>query len=112
MARQQLVDAFGDGHRAGQVAEDEEGVDGSRGWLEATERSFDRRQLRPEDQLSVSMGIEERLLAEAVTREQEPAAAAVPDREREHAFQGVDQVWTEVLVEVNERFRVAARAQP
>ena len=50
---------------------------------------------------------EERLLAEAVAGEQEPLAARVPEREREHAVEVLDEAVAVLLVEVRERRRVA-----
>ena len=52
----------------------------------------------------------ERLDAEAIAREQQPPPRRVPDREREHAAEALDAVVAPLLVGVDDRFGVGARA--
>ena len=48
------------------------------------------------------LGVEQRLLPELVAREQQPAVAPVPEREREHPAQPLEHPLAEVLVQVHE----------
>ena len=68
--------------------------------------------LGAEPQGAVAMRVEQRLLAQPVAGDQQPAAPAVPEREGEHAAQPVDAVVAEVLVEVDDHLGVAAGAEP
>ena len=52
----------------------------------------------------------ERLDAQAIAREQQPPARRVPDREREHAAQVLDAGVAPLLVGVDDRLGVGARA--
>src|SRR5688500_8909046 len=54
------------------------------------------------------MGVEERLLPDAVAGHEQPAATAVPEREGEHAAQAVHAVIAQFLVEVDDHLRVAS----
>jgi hypothetical protein len=47
----------------------------------------------------------------AVAREEEPLAARVPDREREHPVEALDEGLAELLVEVDDHLAVRARAE-
>ena len=70
----------------------------------------DRLDLRPEQQPAAGYRPVERLDAEAIAREQQPAARGVPDGEGEHAAQVLDAGVAPLLVGVDDRFRVGARA--
>ena len=54
---------------------------------------------------------EQRLLAEAVARQQQAAAALVPEGEREHAVERVHELRAVLLVEVDEHLGVRAAAE-
>ena len=71
--------------------------------------SHDRVQLRGERQRSISLGIEQRLLAQAVTCEHEPPPPAVPHGKAEHPMQIVDELGPLLLVEVDDHLGVRAR---
>src|SRR5438093_6502466 len=70
-----------------------------------------RLDLRSKDQRSVDVGIDERLLAEAVPREDEPTLLLVPQSDREHAAEPIDEVQTPLVVRVREDLGVAARPE-
>src|SRR5215471_9974904 len=70
-----------------------------------------RPQLRREAQLSVDVPVVERLDPVGVTGEHETTTARVPDGGREHPAQALGEAGPVLLVEVDERFRVAARPQ-
>ena len=53
---------------------------------------------------------DERLLAEPIAREQQAAAAGVPERDREHAFEALDERWPMLFVEMRNHRCVAAAA--
>ena len=78
-----------------------------------------RCQLRGEADRAIPLAVEERLLADAVTGQQQLVAAAVPQCEREHPVQLADAVRSELLVEVDDDLGVtvggeamAVRPQP
>ena len=73
----------------------------------ACERAALRREREP---FVVSAQVE-RLDAEPVAREHQPAARGVPEREREHASQRRDEVGALLLIEVDDHLGVAARAE-
>ena len=54
------------------------------------------------------LGVEQRLLPEVIAREQQAAAAPVPDREGEHAAQPREHPLAVVLVQVDQHLGVAA----
>jgi hypothetical protein len=56
--------------------------------------------------------VEQRLLAQPVTRQQELAPPCVPERQREHAAQLGEQTDAVVLPEVHEHLDVRARPEP
>src|ERR1041384_1895444 len=66
---------------------------------------------RGEQQAPGGDGVVDRLLAHAVAREDEPAASAVPDAEREHAVDRLDDAGLALLVEVDDDFGVGARPE-
>src|SRR4029450_11434959 len=55
--------------------------------------------------------IEQRLFAEAVARDEQPAAGSIPDREDIHALESVDEVDPVLLVQVDENFGVRSRGE-
>jgi hypothetical protein len=70
-----------------------------------------RLQLRRERERAVrETRVQERLLADAVTGQDEPRAPGVPQREREHPMQPLDEARAVLLVEVRDHGRVAASA--
>ena len=69
--------------------------------------AHERAHLRGEREGAVAMRVEQRLLAEAVARDQQAPAAAVPEREGEHAVQVLHAVDPVLLVEVHDHLRVA-----
>ena len=70
-----------------------------------------RPQLRREAQLVAAVPVVERLDPVAVAREHEAAPPRVPDRDREHPAQPLGEAEPVLLVEVDERLGVAARAE-
>ena len=56
----------------------------------------------PNDERAVALGIVERLDADAIAREQQRAAAAVPERDAEHAAQVRERVLAPLLVGVDD----------
>src|SRR5205823_5444321 len=68
-------------------------------------------ELRGEAEGPVFLGVEERLLAEPVPRQEEAAPAAVPDAEGEHPAQAADALRSPLLVGVDDRLGVGARAE-
>ena len=70
-----------------------------------------RAHLRREGQRSVVERVEQRLLADAVARQQQLLAAPVPEREREHAVQVLDAGGAVLLVEVRDHLGVALRRE-
>ena len=53
------------------------------------------------------MSVVQRLDPEAIARQHESSLSAVPESDREHAAQAVDEAWTMLLVEMHQDFRVA-----
>ena len=93
--------------RMGDVLELEEGVD--RVEVDIARNlgiPEDRLRLRGEPEAAVAGGVEEGLLADPVARQQQTAAAAVPDGEREHAAQVIDAGVSVILVEVGDHLGV------
>src|SRR5829696_7478003 len=96
--RLKLANALDERARAGHVSEDEVGVHGRRVQLQVDgSPGQQRRQLGREPDLIAALDIEERLFSEAVTRDHESPLTLVPDSEREHALERMDELWTKVL---------------
>src|SRR5262245_371312 len=53
----------------------------------------------------------QRLFADTVARQEEPALAPIPDREGEHPAEPFDALFAFVLVKMDDGFGVTARAQ-
>jgi hypothetical protein len=70
-----------------------------------------RPQLRGEPERGRRGAVEQRLLANTVTREHQPPTLLVPEREREHTPQPLDALDPELLVEVHDHFGVGARGE-
>ena len=70
-----------------------------------------RLHLRAEGEPSRRLRVVERLDAHAVAREDEPAQAAVPEGDPEHAAQMAHELRPVLLVEVHDRLRIAVRAE-
>src|SRR3546814_4076961 len=70
-----------------------------------------RRQARCEAQRARRLREIERLDAEAVARQQDTAAVALPKRDREHAVQPVDEILAPGVIGLDEDFRVALRSE-
>jgi hypothetical protein len=87
--------------------EGEEGLEGVEVDLAARQRP----QLGREAQLAADVAVVERLDPVAVAGEHEAAASCVPDRGREHPAQPLGEAEAVLLVQVDERLGVAARAQ-
>ena len=71
----------------------------------------DRRDFGGEDERILPYGVEQRLLAEAVARQEELARLAVEDREGEHPVQPVDESPAPFLEAVDENFGVRMIAE-
>jgi hypothetical protein len=109
--RRQLLDAA-EGRAARHVLQGEVGVERSRIELARDAGEAEQRlHLRGERDRPVRQARpEERLLADAVAREDEPLAAGIPQREREHAAEPLDEVDAVLLVQVRDHRRVARAA--
>src|SRR5205085_4831690 len=70
-----------------------------------------RLDLRREHELPAALPVIERLLAEPVARDEEPAPARVPDGEREHAGERLDAALAVLLEEMHDRLGVAPRPE-
>ena len=70
-----------------------------------------RRQLGREQELAVALVDVERLLPEAVAREQQPPALGVPQGEGEHPLERRDERVAELLVQVRDNLGVGRRAE-
>ncbi len=106
------VDPAKSGPLAGDVLEREIRVECGEVRLAPQTRQLEQRlQLRRErERPVVEPRPDERLLAEPVAREHEPAAWAVPERDREHPLEALDEARPVFLVEVRDHRRVAAPA--
>jgi hypothetical protein len=71
-----------------------------------------RLELRGEGEMPAVVPVVERLDPEAVARHDQASLALVPDRDREHAPQILDEGRSALLVQVGHRFGVAAGAEP
>src|SRR6266511_4655657 len=78
-------------------------------WAEAPGNQ-DGLDLRREEQLPVRDGIVERLDPETVPRQEQPLALAVPEREGEHPLQPLHAALAFLLVEMEDRLRIALGA--
>src|SRR5947209_14555652 len=67
--------------------------------------------LRGEDDLAVDSGVEQRLLAGAVAREEQRLGAVVPDREGEHPVELLDRFDAVLEVEREDALDVRMRAE-
>ncbi len=105
-------DACECGVRRRHVAVGQIGVEGQRVGLPQHRRVLQNPlDLRGKMQPLGGQPVVEGLLAEAVARQQQPAAPRIPEGEREHAPQAVHQPVSLLLVEMHQHFRVAARAE-
>ena len=112
VAGRQLPHARHDRAGTRDVAEHEESIDRGRVELAQLRLSLkERRQFGGKQQLAVALVHEQRLLAEAVARQEQASAGLVPESEGEHALQRVDQRVAELLVQVHEHLGVAARGE-
>ena len=108
---QQLVDAAEQRLRAGDVARAEHlGQHRLVGLRLDQAAGEDRLDLRSEEQRVAGARPVERLDAEAIADQQQPALRRVPDREREHAAEAVHAVVAPLLVGVDDGFGVGLRA--
>src|SRR5262245_55354029 len=73
------------------------------------EERFDFRREREETIRSIS---EERFLAGPIARDGQAPTALVPDRKSKHPFELVNGGGALLLVQVDDRFRVALRSEP
>ncbi len=112
-ARLELLDALVERCRTRDVAVNEVGRHGVRiGFdrdVRMSEEGLDFRRERDEPVRTVD---EQRLLAGPIARDRQATVALVPDRQREHPVELVDGVGALLLVQVDDRFRVALRSEP
>ncbi len=112
MTAGQLANALEDRMWRGDVLECEVARETCGVQLARAERMLEQRlELRAEEKRAPDVRVVERLLPEAVSREQQPPLRLVPEREREHPVQPLDAAWTEVLVEVDDHLGVRARRE-
>ena len=112
VARRELADPREDGVGGGHVLEREVVLEGRPVELSRTGRVLEERlQLGAEQQRAVELGVVQRLLAEPVPCEQQAPPPRVPDGEGEHPVQALRAVDARLLVEMDERLRVAVRAE-
>ena len=108
-ARREFLNAAQDAERVGHVAEREVRVERFGVQPRAATPGVASRDFSSEPKTSVPSRRErvvERLLADAVARDEQLALARVPDREAEHAAQAFDARRAELLVGVDDRLRV------
>src|SRR5439155_17408170 len=67
----------------------------------------ERLRLRGEEEAVGRRGVAERLLAEAVARQDQATAASVPQRQAEHPVEEIDEVEPVLLVEVRQHLGIA-----
>ena len=110
--RRQAVDSTQPGALARDVLEREIRVERGEVRLAPQRRQLQQRlQLRRERERPVAEARpQQRLLAEPVAREHEPSARRVPQRDREHAVEPLDEARPVLLVQVRDHRRVAAAA--
>src|SRR6185437_10942236 len=111
MARRQLPDALEERLLSGHVASGEELR--NRGHVErgtARHPREDRLDLGPEEELPVGHRVVEGLDAQPIPRQEEALAGLIPESEGEHALQTLDAPVALLLVEMEDRLRVAAGA--
>ena len=108
VARGQLPDLPEDRQRRRDRVEGEERVER----LEIEVAPRQRVELRRERELTADVPVVERLDAEAVAGEHEAAERRIPDRDREHAAQTLDEAEPPLLVRVDDRLGVGMRAEP
>jgi hypothetical protein len=108
----QLLHALVDRERRGHVLERQVGVQRLHRHRGRRPRIRDERaELRREHEPVGSVAVEERLLAKAVTCEQQGLPSPVPHREREHPAQQLRDALAHLLVEVRDDLGVAAAAE-
>ncbi len=111
-AGRQLVYAFERRPRGGHVLQAEEGVDrlDVRAPLEVIGLR-ERTQLRCEDQALAPGVIEQRLLTESIPCEDQPPPWPIPERDRKHPAQAIEEVHALFFVEMDDHFGVGARLE-
>src|SRR5262249_16908026 len=108
MRRRQFPDVLEDRPRrrdvtVGQIIVERSGVDVACDVGMAKQRV----KLGGENKLSVAQCVKERLLANAITREEQRPRRVVPERESEHSTEGFDAVRPTVFPRVHDDFGVA-----
>src|SRR5581483_7731634 len=63
-------------------------------------------QLRCEQQLAADFGVVEWLDPQTIATEEKAPAARVPQRERKHAAQLIDEIGTVLLIQMHDDFRI------
>jgi hypothetical protein len=113
VAGRELARGAEDGQRRRDRVEGQEGLErlGVDGRVEAGGQAQGV-ELGGEGQRAAGLGVEQRLDAEAVAGEHEPALGRVPQREGEHAAQALDEARPPLQVGVGQHLGVRARAQP
>src|SRR5262245_62271815 len=68
-------------------------------------------QLRGEEKMVAELRVKERLFADAISRQKEPTTTLIPDSEGEHSAQSGQTTFAPLLIGVDDRFRIRARAE-
>src|SRR4029079_3945039 len=89
------------------LVERERGQLGERG-IVGQERLY----LRRKGELPSTLGVKQRLLTKMVARYQQAAPGSVPDRKGEHSAEPGDHSLAVLLVEMHQRFGIAAGLEP
>ena len=71
----------------------------------------DRLDLGAEEELPFVEGIEQGLLSDTIPHEKKPFAPFVPEGDREHPLEVTDEIEPVILVEMDDRLRVAVRRE-
>ena len=108
----QLVDALEGGEARGHVAQAQVEIEGLLVELARNGRIAEKRlHFRAEDQTIAAEVVIDRLLAQPVSREEEPLSPCVPDGEGEHPRDALRQRVAPLLVAVDEDLGIAAAAE-
>jgi len=96
---------------AGDVTRGEEIADGLHVHRPPHSGLEDRLDLGAEEKLPLVEGIVQGLLPDPIPGEKKPSPAFVPERNREHPLEKIDEIGTVILVEMDDRLRVAVRRE-
>ena len=112
MSRGKLADPFEQGLLAGHIQESQKSVDDLGSDLSVDRRiRQDRFDLGSEDQRRIVQAIVERLDSNPVSRQKQSLRVLIPDGEGKHSAQLLQTLGPELLVQMDDHFRVALRLE-